>query len=144
MTKAIEIIKSELINDPNVIGYSTMTDEECFNSLINKNINAKQSIPARDIREYLALKNKLLQIENSVSQSAIAATRYLELFDSFSLAKPEVETALIAILDGLIADTLIDATDKTSILAMGDKQISRAEQLGISVKLGWVEQARAI
>lgn len=135
----LSILKTELA----LPAYSAMTDAECLTALTTADIPKKIDISARDIQKYLALQNKLMALEASATDSAKAAVRYLELFDSFSMDDPEVETALTGILDALVTDSLITATDKTNILAMGSKMISRAEEIGVgNVKLGWIEQAR--
>ena len=135
----LSILKTELA----LPAYSAMTDEECLTALTAQDIPSKVSITNHDIRKYLALQNKLIPMESSSSASAIAAVRYLEVFETFAMDEPEVETALTAILDGLIADSLITATNKNNILAMGSKMISRAEELGISnIGVGTIFDAR--
>lgn len=133
-----EILTTEL----QLAKYSGMTAQQAFNDLTNKNIVAKQRIDTRDIQKYLALKDKLLVVETSTTTAAKKAVRMMELFDCFSMDESNVETALTAVLDALIVDNLIDATDKAAILAMGEKLISRAEQLGINnLRLGYVESS---
>jgi len=112
--------------------YIGKTDSECLAILTTKNIPTKQSISAHDIQKYLALAGKLLPLEASNLASAVNVNRMLELFDTFDMTDAQVEGALIASVDACIADGLVDATDKTAILAMGDKLISTVEQLGIS------------
>lgn len=136
----ISILKTELQN----AAYSTMTDAECLASLTAKNISAKQNITNHDIRKYLALQGKLMVMEASTLDSAKTAVRYLDLFDVFAMDEVAVEMALTAMLDALIVDALIDATDKANILAMGDKMISKAESLSIgSVSIWEIEKARS-
>lgn len=136
--------RNVLIAELSLPAYSGLTDQECLDLLQAKNITVKQDISAHDIQKYLALKGKLIPLENSVSPSAISANRMLELFDLFTISEPAVEVALTATLDALILDTLIDATDKAVILSMGEKQISRADELGLGVfGIGAIIDARS-
>ena len=134
-----DILKLELQD----AAYAAMTDAEAAQALNALVVDAKQSISSHDIRKYLMLVDKLLPIETSVLESATAATRALEIFPAFDMAETAVETKLIAVLDALITDSLIDATDKAAILSLGDKLISRAELLGLpDVGVWHVEMAR--
>lgn len=135
----IAILKTELA----LPAYSALTDEECLTALQAENIQTKQNIESKDIQKYLALQGKLLPLEASTADSAKEAVRMLDLFESFTFSEGAVETKLTAVLDALVADTLIDANDKAYILGLGEKLISRAEELGISVKTWEIEKVRA-
>ena len=136
-----EILKTEL-QDP---AYTALSDADAATALNTENITAKTSILAHDIRKYLMLVDKLLPIEASSLNSAKAAVRSLEIFPSFDMTESAVETKLTAVLDALITDGLIDGTDKSSILALGDEVISRATKLGLPKISTWnVTEARAM
>ncbi len=124
-----EILKTELQDAK----YAAMTDQQASDDLNAVTITVKQSISAHDIRKYLMLVDKLLPIESSVLDSAKAGNRSLEIFPEFDMTDAVVEAKLIAVLDALVVDTLLSAGDKTTILALGDKVVSRAEQLGLPV-----------
>jgi len=136
-----EILKVELQNPT----YSVLSDTEVTAALNAESITVKTSVSAHDIRKYLMLVDKLLSIEASSLNSAKAATRSLEIFSSFDLTESAVEAKLTAVLDALITDGLIDGTDKSTILALGDKLISRATELGLPKISTWnVTEARAM
>jgi len=123
--------------------YTGLTDQECLDLLQAKTITVKQPIASKDIQKYMALNNKLLPLEASQEPAAISGVRMLELFADFHVDEPAVETALIATLDSLVLANLIIAGDKTALLAMGEKLISRAEQLGLGrLGLGIVGESR--
>jgi len=133
------ILQTELQNPI----YSEMNDEEIATTLNTVNITVKQSISAHDIKKYLMLMDKLLPIESSTLDSAKSATRALEIFPLFDISDSLVETKLISVLDALIADSLLSTEDKTSILSLGDKLISKAEELGLGkVSIWQVQEAR--
>lgn len=142
----IMIIKSEIDNDNLSIGYAGMSEQQIADSLNAKTISAKQHIKTRDIKSYLALVGKYYPISQSSAQSAKEAMFNLQEFnDGFDMTVSGAETMLTNMLDALIADSLIDANDKTYIIGLGDKLISRAEQLGLgSVKIGEVIDARRL
>jgi hypothetical protein len=135
----MSILQTELQNPV----YADKTDAEAATMLNTSNIATKQSIASHDIRKYLMLVDKLLPIETSVLESATAATRALEIFPTFDMTETAVETKLTAVLDALIADSLLNTDDKNTILALGDKLISKAEELGLGkVSIWQVQEAR--
>lgn len=138
-------LKEEITNDPLVVGYSGMTDQQVTDSLNAETIAAKQHINTRDIKVYLTLAEKYFPISQSTSTSAKEAMFRLKEFDyGFDMSVAGAETILTDMLDALITDGLIDANDKTYILSLGDKLISRGEQLGLgAIKVGEVMEARA-
>ena len=136
-----EILKTEL-QDP---AYTGLSDADAATALNAENISVKTSVLAHDIRKYLMLVDKLLPMEASSLDGAKAAVRSLEIFPAFDLAESAVETKLIAVLDALITDGLIDSTDRTNILALGNKAISRATELGLPKVSSWnITEARAM
>ena len=134
----LSILKTELA----LPAYSAMTDEQCLTALTTQDIPVKQSISSHDIRQYLAVNNKFMALENSVASIAKMTSRYMDVFPSFDMTDSSVETTVTNALTALVAEGLITTDDKTAILAMGTKMISRAEELGISVNLGEVNWAR--
>lgn len=135
----MSILQTELQNPV----YTDKTDAEAATMLNTSNIATKQSIASHDIRKYLMLVDKLLPIESSALDSAKSATRALEIFPTFDMTETAVETKLTAVLDALIADSLLNTDDKNTILALGDKLISKAEELGLGkVSIWQVQEAR--
>ena len=135
----MSILQTELQNPV----YADKTDAEAATMLNTSNIATKQSIASHDIRKYLMLVDKLLPIESSALDSAKSATRALEIFPTFDMTETSVETKLIAVLDALIVDSLLSTEDKTFILSLGDKLISKAEELGLGkVSIWQVQGAR--
>ena len=137
----LEILKAELA----LPAYSAMTNQEALDALQLQNIETSTPIQTRDIFKYLALNNKLIQLESATADSAKMANRMLSLFEYFSVNEPQVLTALTATLDALITDGLLNEGDKTAILSLGSKPISRAEELGIgnNFGIGLIIDARA-
>ena len=122
--------------------YSGLSDEECLNLLQDKTIAVKQNISTSDIKKYLAVMGKLMPLEASASASAKEAVRILELFETFDFTESAVADKLTSMLDALIVDGLIDEMDKGYVLSLGERLISRAEELNIKVKLDYITKTR--
>ena len=125
--------------------YAGLTDQQCFDLLTTRNITVKTSIETHDIQKYLMLKGKLLAIESSDLLSAKTAVRAMELFNTFDISDAEIDATLTGTLDALIADSLIDANDKTAILSMGESLKSKAEIEGLGrVLFGHIARAKEL
>ena len=120
-------LKTELQN----VKYSTMTDAEAATDLNLVNVVTKQPITAHNIRKYLMLISKLVTLEASSDPSAIEAVRALEVFPNLDISEPAVSAKLTSILSALVTATLLTEAEKVGILSMGDKTVSRAEELGV-------------
>jgi len=129
------ILKNEITNDPNTVGYVDMSNEAVASSLNAKNIPSLKKIETHDIEQYLVLTDLLLEIEAGTTQAAKVAARALQAFDSFDVTNPLILGKFTSILTGLVNDSSLSfsATDKTNILSLGNTSISRATQLGLGV-----------
>jgi hypothetical protein len=104
--------------------------------MTRKDIAAKGALSSHDIKQYLSLIGLRIPIMDSAAPACREASQALADFESFELSNSMILAKFTAILDGLVIETLIPdftETHKLTILAMADKLISRAEQLGISV-----------
>ena len=124
--------------------YTNTTSEQAANLLNAKNIAAFQPITTHDMQQYLVLVDQLLEIEACASTACKAAVRAMEIFESFDITNPAILTKLTAVLDALVAEAnvLFAAEDKAVILSLGNTLISRAEQLGIRVATGQIQDLR--
>jgi len=122
-----KLLKNELIQAQ----YIALNDADAAVLLNDKTIIIQQAIVSSDIRRYLLLVNKLIALESSQESEAIESTRALDLFTEFDITDALVESKLISLLDALVVAALISASDKDYILALGNKTISRAEELGL-------------
>ena len=120
-------------------------DDGAIAAILNrKDITVKGSLSAHDIRKYLMLVDLLLPIESSTSQSCLVTKRALGVFPVFDLSDAVILGKFTAILDGLVADTLVPdftETHKATLLYMSEKLISRAEQLSIDASIPAIAQA---
>jgi hypothetical protein len=135
---------SVLSNELVLPAYDGLSDAECLAALQQRNIPAKQPITSHDIKAYLNVVDKRLTIIDSATTAARKATLALDDFESFDMGDPAYAAKLTQVLDDLVAADLLIADDKAAILAMGDKFITRLEELKIPhTRLGHVQRARA-
>ncbi len=141
----LERLAAELSGDPRLKGYGTMTNEEAAAALNAADVVLINSIESAAIRRYLMLAGRWYGIRVSKSPEAVTAIDALSEFDSFDMNDYQVKQALTVLLDGLIAKQLLTEADKSAILALGKKQISRAMELGIGrVSIADVAAARRL
>ena len=125
--------------------YAGLTAQEAADLLNTADIEMPGVVTRHDIQKYLVINGLWLPIKRSTDDAAILAVDALALFKSFNTADSNTLSTLSSILGGLVGGvTEFMEADKTAILALGVKLTSRAAQLGIRVRPGTVEQARAV
>jgi len=123
----------------------TGTDEAVATLINTKDIPAVKNIQVADIKKYLIVTGKILAIKASSDPAALLTVEALNSFQEFVMSDPANVTALNAQLDGLVTASLLTATDKTNILALGDTLESLADQNGLGfVMAGDVQYARTV
>jgi len=121
------------------------TDEELAATLNIKNVSYSQNIKVSDIKKYLIVTGKILAIKASTDPAALITVEALDAFDEFVMSDPSNVTALKAQLDGLINASILNTTDKTILLSLGDSFISLSDQAGLGlVRAGDVQFARGL
>ena len=136
-----DTLKTELAD----VKYDAMSDQEAADSLNDVSISAYQRVDYADVASYLMVVDKYLAIKTSTKASAKKFMLAMDTFQTFNLDLPLVATTVTTILDALIADVLIDDTDKAVILSLADTTISRATEIGIGkVKAGHIIDARTL
>ena len=139
--KRLTILEEELKS----ADYSGMTDQAVTDSINSESITIKISIETSTIKKYLVLVDLWTPLKSSADSSAIFTMEVLEIFDTFDTNEQVVEDKLTAMLDALISVSLINESNKTAILSLGVKTISRAAELGIGkARLGEVQSLRAV
>ena len=109
-----------------------------------RDITVTGVLSSHDIKQYLSLVGLRLPIMDSSAPTCREATQALTDFEVFSLDNPTILAKFTAILDGLVAETLIPdftETHKATILYLANKQISRAEQLGMIIDITSIANA---
>jgi hypothetical protein len=119
-------------------------DITIYNVLNRKDIPSPGEITSHDIKQYLSLIGVRIPIMESTANACKAATVALDDFPLFKLTIPEVYAKFVEILDGLVAEVLIPTfteDNKQALLYLASKQVSRAEQLGITISQADVARA---
>ena len=120
-------------------------DDASINALLNqRSITVTGVLSSHDIKQYLSLIGLRLPIMDSTTPACREATQALADFDLFALDNPAILAKFTAILDGLVAETLVPdftETHKATILYLANKQISRAEQLGMTIDITSIAQS---
>ena len=146
----IAALAAELTNDPLVIGYAGMLDQQVLDSL--SAMVRPGVFETSDAREYLLLQGRWPAIEDAVLHHADAPVRQaawsikivLDRYDTINMADPMRVAAISGTLDALVAAGLIVAADKTALLALGNDKQSRTAELGLGrLTVGDIMAARA-
>jgi hypothetical protein len=132
----------ELTNGPlaaEIAPFILAGNDGAISAILNrKDIVGNGQLQAHDIKQYLSLIGLRLAIKDSNTPSCREATLALDDFDSFDLSNSIILAKFTVILDGLVADELIPdftETHKLTVLALSQKLISRAEQLGLDCSI---------
>jgi hypothetical protein len=126
--KAIADRAVEIIGGADPAQYQT-----AFDVMADETIAITKDIDTADIKQYLILTDKWLGIKSSAEIAAQITMDALNVFDTFVLTDPVtgpmVDAKLGLMMDALIAASLIDATDKAVIMAMGIEDSPRFQSL---------------
>ena len=103
-----------------------------------KDISKVGNLSVHDVKQYISLVGLRLPILDSVTASCREFNLALEDFkeSGFDLANPIIFAKIDSVLNGLVGETLIPAfttTNKAVLLSLGNKLISRAEQIGLQI-----------
>lgn len=132
-----EKLKSEIENDPENLGYSGTNKE--VTDLLNNNSRVKFVDASKDsVLKYLIKNQKWLAIADSTND---AARNVVALLNTQSFDVNGAESTFL--IDALVTLNLLDSDDKSYIQNLGQENISRTQELGLSkIKEGHVEGVR--
>lgn len=122
-------------------------DDEGIAVLLNtRDISAPGNLAVHDIKKYISLIGLRLPILDSQADSCRQFNLALEDFkeSGFDLGDPMIAGKVGQVLDALVAETSVTnftEEHKATILSLANKQISRAEQLGIRADQSTVSKA---
>lgn len=141
-------LADEITNDPLSRGYAGMTDEQVAESLNAANISINATVTKAKLLQWAGANQRIVKLKgglaspnDDVENICEAALRLLSAADVTTFDTGD--SANTAFLDALVAARVLEDADKTSLLELGEKTISRAEQLGIgTVRVGHVGEAR--
>ena len=137
----IQVLRSELVDDPLGLNYQSMSDAQAADSLNTPNRPGKQAVAASDVRMYVLLNGLWPAIQNVAANSTdpvhkgtaitILQTLGAGSFDAIRMNIPEIAAGVAAMLQTMVAAGAITAENRAAMIAMGDALVSRADELGL-------------
>lgn len=125
--------------------YIAIADEDSLKTIKEiferKDIVVPGNLSVHDIKQYISLLKLRLAILDSTTMPCREFNTAIEDFkdSGFDLSNELIYNRVVEVLDGLISDeTLVPAfteTNKAILLSLGNKVVSRAEQLGVNISI---------
>lgn len=140
----IDILRDELINDPLNLGYTTLQDNEVAELLNVQNRQGYGVVPAPDVRRYVLLNGIFPKLQSVATNSKGTATEAQQgtaitilqviapnSFDEIRMNEPVIRAAVVGMLQVMVDAGAMTDQQRTAMIALGDRQVSRGEELGI-------------
>jgi len=140
-------LRDELSNDPLGRGYADMTDLEVAQDLMSERLTIRKRVQVPRLGQFLMEEDLWEIIREATGSSTEAEAKAAENVRDAAMAPPaEVDLdseGLSTALDTLVSEGTITASQRDSIDALADYNVSRAGQLGLgTVREGDVSRAR--
>lgn len=119
--------------------YIVAGDSDAIAAILNrKDITVPGNLSVHSVKQYISLLGLRLPILESTALSCKEFNAALEDFkeSGFDLFNPIIYAKIVQVLDALVSETLIpEFTEehKLTLLSLGNKLVSRAEQAGLNV-----------
>ena len=148
----MSILSDELTNDPLARGYAGMTDEEATTDLNTEYRDVNYPILIDAVNYAIRENGKWTQYREASELQTVSGTydnqsmrEFMDMFTGFT-SLPEIDMQGVY-MDGLIDDMVTEgsmgAGVAAALKAFGIQTVSRAFELGINVRVGDVQVARA-
>lgn len=137
----IDILRAELEADPLGVGYPNMADSEAADALNAPTRPGKKEVQANEVRMYVLLHGLWPAIENVASTSTnplhkgtavtILQTLGAGSFDTIRMNNAAIAEGVSSMLQTMVEAGAMTAEHRVAMIAMGDAQVSRAQELGL-------------
>lgn len=137
----IATLAAELSDDPLGLSYSAYSDAQVADLLNAPNRPGKRSVAASDVRMYVLLNGLWPALQAAALNPAspliqgtaitILQTLAPNSFDQIRMNKPEIAGAVAQMLQVMVDAGVMTADQRAGLIAMGDANISRADELGL-------------
>lgn len=136
----LEKLAAEIASDPLTLGYAEMADSALADAINAPARPGKRVVPASEVRSYVLLKGLWPRIQAVTSStdpvlrgSAITILQTLapNSFDSIRMNDPEIAAAVFNLLSTMVVAGALTEEQRDGMIALGDAQISRAEEIGL-------------
>lgn len=137
----LEKLAAEIASDPLNLGYAEMADSAVADAINAPNRPGKRVVPASEVRSYVLLNGLWPRIQAVTASedpvyrgSAITILQTLapNSFDTIRMDKPEIATAVFNLLSTMVVAGALTEAQRDGMIALGDSQISRAEEIGLT------------
>lgn len=138
----IDILREEIVTDPLARLYADMADSEVADSLNAPNRPGRGPVSAASVRSYILLNGiwpRLQGLAAAAPDATVKGTAITILqvmapnsFDTIRMNDPSVHAAVSAMLQTMVDAGAMTADQRAAMIALGDKMISRAEELGLT------------
>jgi len=142
-------LKSELVTDPESMGYAALSDADASVALNIANRDYTVPLNSRTALEWAMRTGRLADIETASTTTGTPAIQAIAIGVQHLLSRADTEIDMdnpdhVAMVDGLVAGGVIDAGNKAELVTMSTSQRSRADELSLGqVRVGHVEKARS-
>jgi hypothetical protein len=136
-----EVLRQELTDDPEGLGYATLSDPQAADLLNTANRTVRGTAQASDVRRFVLIKGlwpKIAVAAQSAPDPVVQGTAITILqtlaphsFEQIRMSDTEVFDAVSQMLDVMVGASIMTPEQKIAMIALGDVVISRAEQLGL-------------
>jgi len=146
----LDILKSEIADDPLTKGYSSMTDQAITDSLNTVDITIKEVISSSEMLAWSGGGARYMKLKNGADSGADDTIKSI-CWAALEMIKRDGTTFdfnlsdRVAMLDALVTASVLSAEDKTALEALANKTISRGTQLGLGIiTVGHVQESGRI
>lgn len=137
----IAALAAELADDPLSLGYAQLSDAQAADVLNAPTRPGRKPVPASEVRRYVLLAGlwpgfqALAASGTDPVQRGTAITILQTLapnsFDTIRMNDPAIRTAVAQMLQTMVDAGAMTAAQRDAMVALGDAQVSRAEELGL-------------
>lgn len=137
----LQVLRSELSNDPLGLNYIILSDAEAADALNAPSRPGKQAVAASDVRMFVLLNGLWPAIADLAQNSTnplykgtaltILQTISAGSFDTIRMNRPDIHAGVSAMLQTMVEAGVFTVEQRAGLIALGDALISRAEELGL-------------
>jgi hypothetical protein len=145
---SLAILRTELTNDPASLGYSGKTDQQCLDILTTKNRTRQRALTTTDLLEWSGSSQRFNKIKTAANNASDTVAKNFSAIMLVLLQSPGVDLDMnrassMALVDGLVSQSVLVAADKTALVTAATESIDRFTELGIpEYQLADVTRAR--
>jgi hypothetical protein len=137
----IDTLRMELADDPEGIGYASMSDPQAADAINACNRPTRGTVLASDVRRFVLLNGIWPRIASAAQSSpdptvqgtavTILQTLAPNSFDEIRMGDPAVFAAVSQMLDTMVTAGIMTDAQRIAMIALGDTHTSRAAELGL-------------